>query len=98
MSKQNKRMQTSINFGDDGNIEVHNNAIGDQDDHCEQDIASIRKLFEGDDGVEVVTDRSLACNSPTTSSSFTTQGLNNNQKRKPANTQSTQQHIQVEGD
>lgn len=63
MTKKTKKMQTSLVFGEDGTIEVHNLALGDTNDHCEKDIADIREFLEGE-GVEVLTDRSLACDAP----------------------------------
>lgn len=73
MGVRTKKMQTTLVFGEDGTIEVHNVAVGDSNDHCETDIAEIRELLEGE-GVQVLTDRSLACDAPKGSNAALTTG------------------------
>lgn len=61
-----KKMRTSMNFGDEGKVEVHNVALGDANDHCSSDIAALRAAIEGD-GVSVRAEFALACDAPPSS-------------------------------
>lgn len=61
-----KKMRTSLAFGDDGHVEVHNVAIGDANDHCSGDIADLRAAIEGE-GVSVRAEFALSCDAPPSS-------------------------------
>lgn len=61
-----KKMRTSLAFGDGGRVEIHNVALGDVNDHCAGDIANLRAAIEGD-GAVVISEFSLACDAPPSS-------------------------------
>ncbi len=96
MAKKTKHMVTSLVFSDDG-IELHNIAVGDANDHCEEDVAEIRAFLEGGGGVEIVSDQSLACDTPATNT-----GVHTGNLKTPTNRTQTRSEVhnqvQVEED
>ena len=91
-------MQTTLVFGKDGTIEVHNVAVGDRNDHCERDIAEIRKLLDEGEGVEVLTDQSLSCEAQTGSNAaLTTSHLNQPTSRRTGTESQTANKVYIQG-
>ena len=87
----NKKIRTSLLFGDEGRVEVHNVALGDVNDHCASDIADLRSAIEGD-GVSVRSEFALSCDAPPSS----TTGVATSQVAQPiARRAHAQAHQQV---